>query len=78
MPRNLDHRIEVVVPVEDSHVRNEIESILKALLADNTNAWELSADGRWARVTPGKSERRRTAQVVFMRRRQRARTARTR
>ncbi|HVV57409.1 MAG TPA: polyphosphate kinase 1 [Gaiellaceae bacterium] len=76
MPRNLDHRIEVVVPVEDTHVRNEIESILKALLSDNTNAWELDADGRWTRVTPGKSERRRTAQSVFMRRRQRARTAR--
>ena len=35
MPRNLDHRIEVVVPVEDQHVRNELESIFKALLADN-------------------------------------------
>jgi polyphosphate kinase len=76
MPRNLDHRIEVVVPVEDNHVRNEIESILKALLADNTHAWELDAEGGWTRVTPGKSERRRTAQLVFMRRRQRARTAR--
>src|SRR6202012_145753 len=25
MPRNLDHRIEVVMPIEDTHVRNEIE-----------------------------------------------------
>ena len=42
MPRNLDHRIEVVVPVEDQHVRNELESIFKALLADNRQAWELA------------------------------------
>ena len=29
MPRNLEHRIEVVVPVEDSHVRGELESDLQ-------------------------------------------------
>jgi len=73
MTRNLDHRIEVVVPVEDSQVRNELESIFKALLADNANAWELNPDGSWDRTKPKKGERRRTAQAVFMRRRDRAR-----
>jgi polyphosphate kinase len=73
MPRNLDHRIEVVMPVEDTHARNEIESILKALLADNAQAWELQPDGTWQRVHPKKSERRRPAQPAFMRRRERAR-----
>jgi polyphosphate kinase len=73
MTRNLDHRIEVVVPVEDAHVRNEVESIFKALLADNAYAWELNAEGNWHRVKPKKGERRRVAQVVFMRRRERAR-----
>jgi polyphosphate kinase len=73
MPRNLDHRIEVVVPVEEAHVRNEIESIFKALLSDNAQAWELASNGTWRRSAPGKAERRRPAQVVFMRRRDRAR-----
>ena len=73
MPRNLDHRIEVVMPVEDTQVKGEVESILKALLADNSQAWELRSDGTWERVTPKKSERRRGAQAVFMRRRERAR-----
>jgi polyphosphate kinase len=73
MERNLDHRIEVVVPVEDTPVRNEIESIFKAVLADNSQAWELNSDGTWARVRPKKTERRRPAQTVFMRRRDRAR-----
>jgi polyphosphate kinase len=73
MPRNLDHRIEVVMPVEDTHVKNEVESILKTLLADNSQAWELHSDGTWERVLPKKSERRRPAQAVFMRRRERAR-----
>jgi polyphosphate kinase len=73
MPRNLEHRIEVVMPIEDAHVRNEIDAILKALLADNSQAWELRSDGTWHRVSPKKPERRRPAQVVFMRRRERAR-----
>ena len=73
MPRNLDHRIEVVMPIEDTHVRNELEAILKALLADNSQAWELAPDGAWHRVVPKKAERRRQAQNAFMRRRERAR-----
>jgi polyphosphate kinase len=73
MPRNLDHRIEVVVPVEDAQARNELESIFKALLADNTQAWELGPDGTWERQRPSKNDRRRAAQTVFMRRRDRAR-----
>jgi polyphosphate kinase len=73
MPRNLDHRIEVVVPVADARVQTELDSIFKALLADNTNAWELRPDGTWERVRPKKSERKRPAQGTFMRRRERAR-----
>jgi polyphosphate kinase len=73
MPRNLEHRIEVVMPIEDAHVRNEIELIMKTLLADNSQAWELQPDGTWRRLAPKKSERRRPTQVVFMRRRERAR-----
>ncbi len=73
MPRNLDHRIEVVVPVEAPHVRAEIEAIFKALLNDNSQAWELGSDGTWRRVLGKKGERRRPAQAHFMRRRDRAR-----
>ena len=73
MPRNLEHRIEVVVPVEDTHARNELEGIFKTLLSDNTHAWELRPDGTWHRVTAQKNERRRGAQATFMRRRDRAR-----
>jgi polyphosphate kinase len=73
MERNLDHRIEVVMPAEAPHVRAEIDAIFKSLLSDNVQAWELGPDGSWARVKPKKSERRRSAQTVAMRRRMRAR-----
>ena len=77
MGRNLDHRIEVVVPVEAGHVRAEIETIFRALLGDNSQAWSLAGDGTWERVRPQKSERRRPAQVLALRRHSRGRRAST-
>ena len=68
MARNLDHRIEVVAPLENARVRQEANAILESALADSTNAWELAADGTWTRVSPEGSEKRRTHQETLMRR----------
>ncbi|MEZ5101494.1 MAG: polyphosphate kinase 1 [Thermoleophilia bacterium] len=68
MPRNLDHRIEVVVPVEDPRVRAEIGSTLDVVLADNASAWTLGADGAWSRVHAEKGQRLRPTHAVLMRR----------
>jgi polyphosphate kinase len=74
MPRNLDHRIEVVTPVEESKARQELETVLETLLADNVQAWELGPDGTWERARPGKGERiRATHERLMKRARQRAR-----
>jgi len=75
MERNLDHRIEVLVPVEAHLVRGEIEAIFKNLLRDNCYAWELGPDGKWEREHPKDGERRRPAQLAAMRRRSRFRRA---
>jgi polyphosphate kinase len=72
MQRNLDHRIEVVVPVEAPHVRAEIETIFRRLLTDNSQAWLMAPDGSWARAHPVDGERRRASQLVAMRGRMRA------
>ena len=53
MQRNLDHRIEVVVPVENARVRQDVHALLDSALADDTNAWLLGPDGEWTRATPG-------------------------
>jgi polyphosphate kinase len=53
MPRNLDHRVELVAPIEDPSLRDEAVDIVERSLADNTNAWELDSDGRWTRRDPG-------------------------
>jgi polyphosphate kinase len=68
MPRNLDHRVEVVTPVEDLGIQAELAATLDTLLADNTSAWELQADGTWEHVRPKKDERVRSAQATMMRR----------
>ncbi len=67
MPRNLDHRIELVAPVEDSRAQNELSRAFEVLLADNATAWELSSEGRWMKLRPKKGDRGRPAQQVFMR-----------
>jgi polyphosphate kinase len=72
MPRNLDHRIEMIVPVEAPHVRAEIETIFRRILSDNSQAWTLAPDGSWTRVQPEPGERRRASQLVAMRGRVRA------
>jgi polyphosphate kinase len=68
MPRNLDHRIEIVAPVEAPRAQADVAAILDAVAADTTNAWELSGDGTWHRVVPAKDDRRNGAQAALMRR----------
>jgi polyphosphate kinase len=67
MPRNLDHRLEVVVPVEDARAQQRLSGVFDALLADNTQAWELGSDGTWTRLRPKKDERPKPAQATLMR-----------
>jgi polyphosphate kinase len=68
MPRNLDHRVEVVAPVEDAGLRAELSSALEALWSDNAASFELDAKGHWHRVELKKDERPRSGQQVLMRR----------
>jgi polyphosphate kinase len=53
MPRNLDNRVELLVPVEDEGLRGELDDTLERCLADDTFAWELGADGSWSRREGG-------------------------
>jgi polyphosphate kinase len=68
LPRNLDHRIEVVTPVEARPLQARLDAIFDALLADDSQAWELRSDGSWLRVRPPEEKERRTAQGDLMRR----------
>ncbi len=52
MPRNLDTRVELVTPVLDPVLRDDLLDTLDRCFADDTNAWELGSDGRWTRRHP--------------------------
>ncbi len=52
MPRNLDRRVEVMVPVEDPDLCARLQEILDLNLADDTQAWRLLEDATWVRVQP--------------------------
>jgi polyphosphate kinase len=77
MPRNLDRRVEVLVPVESARVRQELNAVLDSVFADDTFAWELAADGSWARLRAASERKAHTHQTV-MRGRARARAKRAR
>jgi polyphosphate kinase len=53
MPRNLDKRVEVLVPIDSPDLQARLREILEVSLADDAFAWELDADARWRRVEEG-------------------------
>jgi polyphosphate kinase len=68
MPRNIDHRIEVVVPILDPKLQQELHAVFDTLLADDSFAWVLGPDGTWTRLQPEKPGRGKSAQQSLMRR----------
>jgi polyphosphate kinase len=63
MPRNLDHRVELAVPVENPELQAELLDSLERAFADNQNAWDLDGDGTWRRLSPRDGEKPRSLQL---------------
>ncbi|MCA1993720.1 MAG: polyphosphate kinase 1 [Coleofasciculus sp. S288] len=66
MPRNLDRRVEAVVPVEDPEIAKDLQEILAIMLADNRQAWELQSDGSYIQRHPSEDAKEQCAQKVLM------------
>ena len=67
MPRNLEHRVELAVPIEDPQLRAEVLGTVEMCLRDNQNAWQLDANARWTRLGVGDGEQPFSAQEELMR-----------
>lgn len=52
MPRNLDRRVELLVPVLRPELRKRLISTLYTYFKDNTNAWRLLPTGTYERLAP--------------------------
>jgi polyphosphate kinase len=57
MPRNLDTRVELIVPVEDAAIRDDLLDAVERCLVDDTGAWDLQPDGTWVRRPTGPEPR---------------------
>lgn len=65
MPRNLDKRVEILFPVENEMLKEEVLHILKVQLADNEKAYLMKPDGSYARQDKRGRREAVNAQMIF-------------
>jgi len=73
MARNLDHRVELVTPVEDPAARGELMAVLELMLADTALSWRLDSDGNWTQLRPPPGDAPLNSQTALMDRARRRR-----
>ena len=66
MPRNLDRRVEALVPIEDTALRTRLLDLLQICMDDNRQAWEMRPDGTYEQRHPKEGEPNRSTHKVLM------------
>lgn len=68
MPRNLDRRVELLVPIEDRECKQRLIEILEAYFLDREKARQLSSDGSYRRLRdPGRKGETRSQELLYHR-----------
>ena len=68
MARNLDHRIEILVPVEEARGQRELARTFESIMEDMRWSWALRSDGTWERVQGKKGKGAQNLHGALMRR----------
>jgi polyphosphate kinase len=68
MKRNLESRVESVVPVEDPRLQEELRFVIDAQLEDQRSAWEMQPDGTYVQRVPGKGRKGKSSQQLLIER----------
>ncbi|MGD2076339.1 MAG: polyphosphate kinase 1, partial [Gammaproteobacteria bacterium] len=66
MKRNLESRVEVVAPVEDPKLRQELRLILDAQLSSRKNVWEMRSDGTYVERPAVEGKESKNSQETFI------------
>jgi len=66
MKRNLDNRVETIMPVEDPVLKKELDEILEVYELDNCSAWDLRPDGSYRQRVPPDGQQRLATQQRFI------------
>jgi len=66
MKRNLEARVEVVVPVEDRKLRAEIRTHFDVLLNDKRSAWDMQPDGSYVQRMPAPGQESRGSHEILI------------
>jgi len=77
MTRNLESRVEVVAPVEDPALREQLRHILDLQLADQRAGWDMQADGSYIQRRPKSAADASSCQETLIAERQQRRSERT-
>ncbi len=64
MKRNLDNRVEIILPILDKNIRKSFWNILQSLLNDKAQSWKLNSDGSYDK--PKINSDSKAVQEIFM------------
>lgn len=66
MTRNLMKRVELMIPISQQDIKEELKNILDIYLSDNVKSWTLNSKGQYEKIKPQSGENLISAQKYFL------------